>query len=80
MGRKSRVKLLLLDFLGFCFAQLAQALLNSTPQLLTRDRCAVAQGAQFGPGDLRMAAILRRAAGRTSVTYWLQLRSQKGHR
>jgi hypothetical protein len=34
----------------------AQALLNSTPQLLARDRRAVAQGAQLGPGDLRMDA------------------------
>jgi hypothetical protein len=28
----------------------AQALLNSTPQLFARDRCAVAQGAQLGRG------------------------------
>jgi hypothetical protein len=32
---------------------IAQALLNSTPQLLARDRRAVAQ---LGPGDLRMDA------------------------
>ena len=56
LGRKSRVRLLLLDFLAFCFVHPAQALLNSTPQLLARDRRAVAQGAQLGPGDLRMDA------------------------
>jgi Pyridine nucleotide-disulphide oxidoreductase, dimerisation domain len=55
-GCKNRVRLLLPDFLAFCFVQSAQALLNSTPQLLARDRRAVAQGAQFGPGDLRMDA------------------------
>jgi hypothetical protein len=48
------VRLLLLDFLVFCFVYPAQALLNSTPQLLARDRRVVAQGAQLGPGDLRM--------------------------
>jgi hypothetical protein len=53
---KSRIRLLLLDFLAFCFVPSAQALLNSTPQLLARDRRAVAQGAQLGPGDLRMDA------------------------
>jgi hypothetical protein len=53
VGRKSRVRLLLLlDFLAFYFVQPAQALLNSTPQLLARDRRAVAQGARFGPADL----------------------------
>jgi hypothetical protein len=57
MGRKSTVKILLLDFLAFCFVHPAQALLNSTPQLLARDRRAVAQGAQLGPGDLRMDAV-----------------------
>jgi hypothetical protein len=30
--------------------------LNSTPQFVARDRRAVAQGAQLGPGDLRMDA------------------------
>jgi hypothetical protein len=35
---------------------ISQALLNSTPQLLARDRRAVAQSAQLGPGDLRMDA------------------------
>jgi hypothetical protein len=49
-----RGRLLFLDFLGFCFVRPAQAL--STPQLLAPDRCAVAQGAQLGPGDLRMEA------------------------
>jgi hypothetical protein len=33
---------LFLDFLTFCSVHPAQALLNSTPQLLTRDRRAVA--------------------------------------
>src|SRR5437762_2235283 len=46
MGRRSRFRVLLLDFLAFCFVHTAQALLNSTPQLLARDRRAVAQGAQ----------------------------------
>jgi hypothetical protein len=32
---------LLLDFLAFCFVHRAKALLNSTPQLLARDRRAV---------------------------------------
>jgi len=34
----------------------AHALLNSTPQLFARDCGAVAQGAELGPGDLRMDA------------------------
>jgi hypothetical protein len=37
--------------------------LNSTPQLLARDRRAVAQGAQLGPGDLRMDAAAQAAVG-----------------
>ena len=47
-------RLLLLEYLAFCFVQSAQVLLNSTPKLLARDRRAVAQGAQLGSGDLRM--------------------------
>src|SRR5258708_33157370 len=49
-------RLLLLDFLAFCFMHPAQALLNSTPQFIARDRGAVAQGAPLGPGDLGMVA------------------------
>ena len=41
----------------------AQALLNSTPRLPARDRGAVAQGAQLGPGDLRMDAAAQAAVG-----------------
>jgi len=37
--------------------------LNSTPQLLARDRRAVAQGAELGPGDLRMDAAAEAAVG-----------------
>jgi hypothetical protein len=37
--------------------------LNSTPQLLARDRRAVAQGAQLGPGDLRMHSPAETAVG-----------------
>jgi len=47
----------------FCFVHPSQALLNSTPQLLARDRRAVAQGAQPGPGDLRMDAAAQAAVG-----------------
>jgi hypothetical protein len=36
---------------------------NSTPQLLARDRRAFAQGAQLGPGDLRMDAAAQAAVG-----------------
>ena len=46
----------------FCFVDPAGAL-NSTPQLLARDRRAVAQGAQLGPGDLRMDAAAETAVG-----------------
>jgi len=35
-----------------CFVHTAQALFSSTPQLLARNRRAVAQDAQLGPGDL----------------------------
>ena len=45
------------------FVHPGQALLNSTPQLLARDRCAVARGAQLGPGDLRMDAAAEAAVG-----------------
>jgi hypothetical protein len=37
--------------------------LNSTPQLLARDRGAVAQGAQLGSGDLRVDAAAQAAVG-----------------
>jgi hypothetical protein len=47
----------------FVFVHPAQTLLNSTPQLLARDRRAVAQGAQLGPGDLRMDAAAQAAVG-----------------
>ena len=57
------VRLLLLDSLAFRFVHPAQALLNSTPQLLARERRAVAQGAQFGSGDLRMDAAAQAAVG-----------------
>jgi hypothetical protein len=40
-----------------------QALLNSTLQLLARERRAVAQGAELGPGDLRMDAACQAAVG-----------------
>jgi len=53
------VRLLLLDFLAFCFVYLARALLNSTPQLFARERRAVAQGAELGPDDLRVDAVAR---------------------
>jgi hypothetical protein len=39
--------LLLLDFLAFYLVHPAQALLNSTRQLLARDRCVIAQRASF---------------------------------
>jgi hypothetical protein len=47
----------------FCFVQPAQALLNSTPQLLARDRGALAAGRGAGPGDLRMDAAAQAAVG-----------------
>jgi len=50
------IRFLLLDFLAFRFVHPAQAPLNSIPHLLARHRRAVAQGAQLGPGDLRMDA------------------------
>ena len=62
-GEKSRVELLLLDFLAFRFVHPAQALLNSTPQLLARDRRAVAQAAQPWPRRLRMDAAAQAAVG-----------------
>jgi hypothetical protein len=37
--------------------------LISTPQLLAGDRRGVAQGAQLGPGDLRMDAAAQAAVG-----------------
>ena len=43
-----RVRCLFLGFLFFLFRHFAQALLNSTPQLRARDRCAVAR---LGSGD-----------------------------
>jgi hypothetical protein len=46
---KSGVRLFNLNNLPAAFSP-------STPQLLARDRRAVAQGAQLGPGDLRMDA------------------------
>jgi hypothetical protein len=61
LENQEKIRLLLLDFPAFCFVHPAQALLNSTPQLLARDRRAVAQGAQLGPGDLRMDAAAETA-------------------
>jgi hypothetical protein len=43
---------LLLNFLASRFVHLYTGTLNSTPELLARDRRAVAQGAQLGPGYL----------------------------
>ena len=37
--------------------------MQSTPQLLARDRSAVAQGAELGLGDLRMDAAAQAAVG-----------------
>jgi hypothetical protein len=37
--------------------------LNSTPPLLARERRAVAQGAELGPGDLRIDAAAQAAVG-----------------
>jgi hypothetical protein len=52
----------------FLFVHPAQALLNSSPQLLARDRRAVARSAELGPGDLRMdAAAYAAVSGRGSV-------------
>ena len=51
LRRKTSFRLLLLDFRFFYFVQPAQALLNSTPQLVARDRRVVALGAQL---DLKM--------------------------
>ena len=53
MLEEIRVRLLVPDFLAFGFVQPGQTLLNSTPQLLARDRRAVAE---IGPDDLRMDA------------------------
>jgi hypothetical protein len=47
----------------FVLCNPAQALLNSTPQFIARDRGAVAPGAQLGPGDLRMDAAAEAAVG-----------------
>jgi len=52
------IRLLLPDFLAFCLVHFAQARLNTTRQILTCDRRAVAPGAQLGPGDLRMDAAI----------------------
>jgi hypothetical protein len=56
-GEEIKGQIFTLDFLSFCFVHPAQAVLNSTPQPLARDRRAVAQDAQLGPGDLRMDAV-----------------------
>jgi hypothetical protein len=37
--------------------------MNSTPQFVAGERRAVAQGAQLGPGDLRMDAAAQAAVG-----------------
>jgi hypothetical protein len=47
---------LLLDFFAYSFIHPAQALVNSTPQLLARDRRTVAAERAAWPGDLRMDA------------------------
>jgi len=50
--------------LPFSSVHPAQALLNSTPQLLARDRRTVAQGAELGTDDLPI-----NAAAQTAVDY-----------
>jgi hypothetical protein len=47
----------------------AQAFLNSTPQLLARERRAVAQGSQLGPGDFRMDATAHAAVGASNDVF-----------
>jgi hypothetical protein len=51
--------------------------LNSTPQLLGRDRRAVAQGAQLGPGDLRMDAAAETAVSGPVAGYGPFVRNTK---
>ena len=63
-GTEIKVRLLLLDFLAFCFVHPAQALLNSIPQLLARDRRAIPQGAQLGLGDLWVVAAIAERSGK----------------
>jgi hypothetical protein len=48
---------------SFCFLHPAQAFLNSTPQRLGRERCAVAQSAELGPGDLLIHSPAETAVG-----------------
>ena len=62
-GEEIKGQTFTLDFLASCFDHPTEALLNSTPQLLARDRRAVAQGAQLGPGDLGMDAAAQAAVG-----------------
>ena len=59
--RKSRIRLLLLDFLAFVSFIPHRHFLNSTPQFLARDRDALAAGRGAGPGDLRMDAAAEAA-------------------
>jgi hypothetical protein len=40
----------------FCLVILRRGPLNSTPQLRARERRPVAEGAELGPGDLRLDA------------------------
>jgi hypothetical protein len=60
---ESRADFYFWAFLLFCFVHPAQVLLNATSQLLARDRRAVAQSAELGPGDLRMDTAVRAAVG-----------------
>jgi hypothetical protein len=62
-----QVRLLLLHFLAFGFVHPAQALLNSTRQLLARDRGAVAQCAELGPREIR-GQVLNLGVARSLLT------------
>src|SRR6185312_2327030 len=51
------------SFLAFRWFIPQRHFLNSTPQLFARDRRAIVQGAELGPGDLRMDAAAEAAVG-----------------
>ena len=63
LGEKSRGQLFTARLSCLCFVHPVQAVLNSIPQLPARDRRAVAQSAELGPGDLRMDAAAQAAVG-----------------
>jgi hypothetical protein len=71
--RGKKADLYFLDILAFFSFHPAQALLNSTPQFLARDRRAIAQGGA-APGGVMIVSRDRKRSGKRARLNWTGIR------